>query len=128
MIVVRTPKDKLFNYTECEELYNRCKDKLEDDGASFDEVLKRTCFYSFYDICSRKLIGCIYYFKKGKRLYVSAFAERGHHLANLECLQTSLNWWNCNIWSYCKEKPAILCLLRSGFKKHSKNMYVLRRK
>lgn len=127
MIVVRTQKDKLFNYAECEELFNRYNTKLEEDGASFREILTRTCFYSFYDICTRKLIGCIYYYKKGNRLYVSAFAERGHHKQNLECFQTSLTWWKGNIYAYCKEKTAIMCLLKSGFKKKSKNMYVLRR-
>lgn len=128
MIVVRTQKDELFNYAECEELYNKNKHILEEDGATFNDILKRSCFYSFYDFCTRQLIGCIYYFKKGNKLYVSAFAERGHHLENLECFQTSLTWWDCNIWAYCKEKTAILCLLRSGFKKYSKNMYLLRRK
>lgn len=127
MIVVRTQKDKLFNYAECEELFNRYKDKLEEDGATFREILKRTCFYSFYDIHTRELIGCIYYYKKGRKLYMSAFAERGHHKLNLECLKESFSWWKSNIYAYCKEKPAILCLLRCGFEKRSKNMYVLRR-
>ena len=128
MIVVRIPDDKLFNYSECEELFNRYRDILEEDGRTFRDVLENTFFYSFYDVCSGELIGCAYYFKKGNKLYVSAFAERGHQKLNLECFQTSLTWWKCNIYAYCKQKPAILGLLRSGFKKISKNMYVLRRK
>lgn len=128
MIIVRTPKDVLFNYAECEELYNRNIDKLEEDKCNFRNLLKRTFFYSFYDIPTGKLIGCIYYFFKGKKLYVSAFAERGHHKLNLECFKTSLTWWTGNIYSYCKEKTAILCLLRSGFEKKSKNIFILRRK
>ena len=128
MIVVRTPKDKLFNYAECEELYNRNKGKLESDNSTFREVLKRTLFYSFYDICSGELIGCLYYYKKANKLYVSAFAERGHHKLNLECFKETFNWWTGNIYAYCKEKTAIMCLYRCGFKKISKNMYVLRRK
>ncbi len=128
MIIVRTQEDELFNYAECEELFNKYKDILEEDGANFETVLRRSWFYSFYDISKAELIGCAYYFKKGNKLYVSAFAKKGHHLTNLECFQTSLRWWDCNIWAYCKEKTAILCLLRSGFKKYSKNMYLLRRK
>lgn len=127
MIIVRTPEDELFNYTECEELFNKNRDKVEDDGSTFSEVIKRTSFYSFYDIATGELIGCIYYFKKGKKLYVSAFSERGHHKKNLECFRTSLSWYRCNVYAYCKEKTAILCLLRSGFEKISKNIYILRR-
>lgn len=127
MFIVRTQNDVLFNYAECEELYNRHVCKLEEDRASFRDLLKRTCFYSFYDIPSGQLIGCIYYYKKGNRLYVSAFAERGHHKLNLECFKQSLEWWKGNIYAYCIERPAILCLLRLGFEKKSKHIYVLRR-
>lgn len=128
MIIVRTQNDTLFNYAECEELFNKHKDKLEEDGSTFDDVLKRTCFYSFYDISTGKLIGCIYYFKKGRKLYVSVFAERGHSEINFKCFAKSLTWWKGNIWAYCKQRTAKIGLIRAGFEQVSKNMYVLRRK
>ena len=46
MIKVISSKSIIFNYAECEELYNTCKDKINDDD--FEDVIKRTLFFSFY--------------------------------------------------------------------------------
>lgn len=128
MIIARTPNDELFNYTECEELYNQNKE-LVGDG-SFEDVIKRTDFYSFTIWNNNELIGCIYYYKRdGSRTYVNAFARRGHHELNLECLKESLNRRKENvIYAETKHKTAILCLYRLGFKKISENLYEYRRK
>lgn len=125
MIIVRTPNDALFNYAECEELYEQNKHLIEDD--SFEDIVKRTWFYSFYDLGENKLIGCIYFYLRGSRMYVNAFAGRKTHKKNLECLKTALSWFRRNIYAKTKHKTAKLCLLRCGFEEVSKNLYKYRR-
>ena len=70
------------------------------------------------------IIKLIYFWKEknGKR-YVNAFAKRGHHDLNLDCFKESLTWYEGDIYARCKQKPAILCILRCGFKKVRKNLY-----
>ena len=126
MITVRTPKHELFNYAECEELYNSCKADLQGDD--FDKVIKNTLFYSFYIWQTGELIGCIYYYKKNGKMYVNAFAKRGHHLLNLECLKESLTWFKCNIYAEALHKTSRLCVLKCGFKRKKGNLFIYRRK
>lgn len=125
MIVVRTPEHPLFNYTECRELFEQHKEIDVDD---FDTILKTTHFFEFYDWNKHELIGCIYYYREKGKLCVSAYANRGHHELNLECFKRSLTWYKTNIYAYCKVKTARLCLLKCGFEKISKNLFVYRRK
>lgn len=126
MIVVRTPEHPLFNYAECKEMFDKYNDKIDVDD--YDTVLKTTHFFSFIDWNKGELIGCIYFYQDEDKVFVSAFAGRKHHLTNLECLKKSLNWYKCDIYAECKEKTAIFCLLKCGFEKIGKNLYVYRRK
>ena len=127
MIIVRTPNDTLFNYTECEELYNKNKELIGDD--EFEDVIKRTDFYSFIIWQNNELLGCIYYYKINGKTYVNAFADRGHHEINLECLKESLNRRKEKvIYAKTKHRTAALCLYRLGFKKIKDNLYEYRRK
>jgi hypothetical protein len=128
MIIVRTPDGTLFNYTECEELYNKNRELVGDD--SFDDVIKRTDFYSFIIWQNNELLGCIYYYKRDDgRTYVNAFAERGHHELNLECFKESLRRRKEKaIYAETKHRTAAICLYRVGFKKIGENLYEYRRK
>lgn len=124
-IQILTPKDLTFNYAECEELYNSLKDKIED--GEFSEVIKRTLFYSFYIERTKELIGCIYFYLIGRKLFVNVFANRGHSELNLECFKESLTWFNRNIYARSKQKTAIYGMLKCGFKKEG-NLFVYRRR
>lgn len=126
MITIRKPEDKLFNYAEVEELYNECNDRICD--GNFHDVLTSTDFYAFYIEETRELIGCIYYFFKGRKLFVNAFARRGHHLLNLECFKYTLGWWKRNIYANAIQKESRMCVLRCGFKRVKGNLFVYRRK
>lgn len=126
MIVVRTPEHPLFNYSECKEMFDKYNDKIDVDD--YDTVIRTTHFFSFIDWNKGELIGCIYFYQQDGRVYVTAFAGRKHHLTNLECFKKSLTWYNCDIYAECRQKTAILCLLKSGFKKLEKDIYVYRRK
>ena len=127
MITVYTPKDRLFNYAEVEEMYNENKELLRD--GDFEDVIKRTDFFAFYISQTRELIGCAYYFKRGRRRFVNVFAGRKHHLLNLECLKESLKWFKSNIYAeIIDNKCSAIGALRCGFKKVKDNLYVYRRK
>ena len=127
MITVYTPEDIYFNFSEINELYDECKEKLRD--GDFIDVINNTDFYAFYITETRELIGCIYFYKRGRRRFVNAFAHRNHHLINLECLKESLKWYKSNIYAeVIDNKCSALCVLRCGFKKVSDNLYVYRRK
>lgn len=126
MITIRKPDDKLFNYAEVKELYERCNEYIKDD--EFNDVINNTEFYAFYIAKTRELMGCIYYFWKGRRLFVNAFAERGHHLLNLECFKLTLSWWKVNVYANAIQKTSRLCVLKCGFEKVKDNLYVYRRR
>lgn len=126
MINVRIPQDQLFNYAECEELYNLHRKELKDN--EFDEVINNSMFYAFHIALTGELIGCIYYYKKGKRTYVNAFANRGHHRLNLECFKKSLEWFTTNIYAEATEKTSRMCVLRCGFERIKDNLFVYRRR
>lgn len=126
MIKVINSKSIIFNYAECEELYNSCKDKINDDD--FEDIIKRTLFFSFYIASTNELIGCIYFYTIGRKLFVNAFANRHHHLINLECLKESLKWFKRNVYAKSKEKTAIYCLRKCGFQYDKKrDLYIHRR-
>lgn len=123
-MLILTPNDPLFNYNECEKLYNSLKEDI-GEVLSFDDLLIGIDFYSFYE--NDKFLGCIYYYPIGKALFVNAFANRHHHKLNLECFKKSLSFYPCNIFARSNKKTSILCLLKSGFKRIGKNLYKLER-
>lgn len=125
IITVRTPNDRLFNYSECQELYNSVKELVNDD--EFADIIKRTFFYSFYEWNTGKLIGCIYFYYKNEKLFLNGFSGRKTHLANLQCLKESLEWFNCDIYAQTPHKTAKLCLLKCGFKQIDNDLYIYRR-
>ena len=120
MITVRIPTDKNFNYKECKKLYRKYA-KLINDNQCFRDIVNNTFFYSFFD--DNRHIGCIYYYMRDDKLFVNAFAYRGTHKLNLECLKKSFDWFNCDIYAETQHKTASLCLFRCGFKKVGNNLY-----
>ena len=121
MIKVVTPLDKHeFNYKECKKLFNKYKDKINDDQ-EFRDIVRNTFFYSFSD--ENGYIGSIYYYEKNGKLFVNAYAKRHRHKTCLECFKMSLDYFTCDIYAQTTHKTAILCLLRSGFKKIGDNLY-----
>ena len=124
MMRVVIPSDNAFNYDECKALYEQNRGLLRDNS-SFDEVLKNTLFYSFYD--DNILTLCVYFFKSEDKLYVNGFGRRKHHLFNKMCFTKSLSWFDCDVWAKCPHKPAVFGLLSCGFKKYADDLYVYRR-
>lgn len=124
MIKVLTPNDTKFNYDECEKLFNKYKIYIRDNQP-FKDITENTYFYSFFD--DKKHLGCIYYYYKNNRLFVNAFAHRHTHLKNIECLKKTFGWFKCDIYAETRNKTAILCLYRCGFKKEKNNIYKLER-
>ena len=114
-----------FNYSEAKKLYDECKSKIESED-DFNEVLKDTHFYSFF--IDGKFIGCIYLYLIDDKVFMNGFASRGHHLGNIEAIKKTIDSYNCDIYAKSHQKPAILCLLRCGFKKIDNNLYKYERK
>jgi len=121
---VLIPNNLDFNYTECRELFEKNQNLIED-YSDFDEIIKNTFFYSFF--VNNKFIGCIYYYDIDNKLFVNVFAKRHTHLINLKCFKESLTWWNCNIYAKSNKKTAIYGMLKCGFKKIGKNLYIYER-
>lgn len=120
MMRVSIPIDNEFNYKECKNLYEQNKG-LINDNSTFDEIIKNTLFYSFYE--NNTLTLCIYFFEKNKKIWVNGFGIRKHHLFNKHCFKKALTWFNSDIWAYCTHRPAIFGLLSCGFKKYKRNLY-----
>lgn len=120
MIKVLIPNNPDFNYKECKKLYKKYRKQI-GDNQEFRDIVKNTFFYSFFD--DNKHIGCIYYYMRGDKLFVNAFANRHTHLINIECLKKTFEWFNCDIYAETKHKTAIYCLYKCGFKKVEKNIY-----
>jgi hypothetical protein len=125
MINTRIPKDPLFNYAECEELYNLHKDKLRD--GNFEDIVNNTIFYSFHIALTGELLGCIYYYERDNKTFVNVFANRGHHRLNLECFKKSLEWMDGDIYAEATERTSRIGVLRCGFERVKDNLFIYRR-
>lgn len=118
------PSNKNFNYSQCKKLFEDNQNLIED-YENFNNILKNTFFYSF--LIDNKHIGCIYFYEQNNKLYINGFSNRKNHLLNIECLKTSLTWWNCDIYARTKHKTAIYIILKCGFNKIGENLYIYKR-
>lgn len=117
------PTDKNFNYNECKKMYEHYKPVLNDES-SFDEVLKNTFFYAFYD--NEVLSLCVYFFSDNGKLWVNGYGIRKNHLFNKECFKLALSWFNCDIWAKSVQKPAIFGIMSCGFRRYKDDLFVFR--
>ena len=126
MIKVLIPFDLEFQKYEAQvkELYEKNQRKISDTN-SFEFIKNNTLFYLF--ILDGSLLGAIYYFKDGEKLYLNAFSTPKNHLANLECLKLSTNWFNCDIYAEAQNRASALCLLRVGFKRKKDNLFYFKK-
>ena len=123
---VSIPSQPECPYLEAKKMYEENQEKLED-FADFDDTIRNTLFFAFTGD-NNELLGLIYYYTLDDGLtYINGVAGKKHHLTNLRGLKWTLNGFNCDIYARSKQKPAILCLLRLGFKKIDKNLYKLER-
>ena len=112
----------LFDYNVCKSMYQKNQEKISDPS-DFDSVLSNSLFFSFYD--NQGLIGCIYFYTKSDKLFCNAFARRKSHLKVIKCFKFSLKFFDCDIYAFSKNKPAIFVLLKSGFIKTGENLFCL---
>ena len=116
MIKVYIPDDFEFEIYEPQlrKMYNESKEKICDTN-NFDFIKNNTLFYSF--ISDGTLIGAIYLFFDDGKLFLNAYAGRGHHEINVECVKMSTKWFKCDIYAEAQNRASALCLLKSGFKR-----------
>lgn len=127
MIRVLIPSDKEFYlfYPECKKLYENVQVEIHDTN-SFEFICTNTFFYMFLD--GNKLIGTIYYFiDEDGKLFLNGFANRKMHRLNLECLKMSTEWFDSNIYAQAQNRASALCLIRCGFKRVDKDIFVLKK-
>lgn len=125
MIEVRIPNQKDFSYKECKALYELNKENIQD--CDFDNIIKNSLFFSFHIKKTGELLGCIYFYYRGRRLFVNVFSSRGHHLLNIECFKEALSWFNCDIYAEALHLTSRIGCLRCGFKRLKGNIFVYRR-
>ena len=124
MINVWIPGQKEFEYYqgECKALYESVQDKITDDS-SFEFIIKNTMFYLFET--GGKFIGAIYYFKgTDGNCYLNGFAKRKMHTLCVECLKKSLTWFKGRVYAEAQNRASALCLLKCGFKRVGKKLFV----
>ena len=125
MMKVKIPLDAEFDYKECKKMFEEYKPVL-NENSTFDEVIQNTFFYSFYD--GEKLSLCVYFFDIDGKLWVNGYGIRKNHLFNKQAFKLALSWFNCDIWAFSLQKPAIYGIRQCGFKKFKSNIYVYRQK
>lgn len=121
---IKIPADKDFDFYACRKLYKKYQ-KLVGDDASFNKIIKNAFFYSFYD--NKTLVGCIYIYKKKKKLYINGFAIRKFYEIKYQALNKIFDWFDCDIYAESIRKPAIYMLYQCGFEKISENLFVHRK-
>lgn len=124
MINVWIPDQKEFlKYKdECKNLYESLQEQICDKN-SFEFICNNTFFYLFEN--DGILIGAIYYFlDEENKLFLNAFAKRKMHSLCLECLRMSLKWFKGSIYAEAQNRASALCLLRCGFVRYNKNVFV----
>lgn len=123
MIEVVIPKNEKFKTIEKEirDLYEKSQDKI-CDANTFEFVRDNTLFYTF--LLNGKVIGAIYYFLDNGKLFLNGFAIRKNLKANLQCLNLSTSWFNCNIYAEAQNRASAYCLLKCGFRRLDGNLFV----
>ena len=130
MIKVFIPSDiEFFIYkNQLKTLYENSQDKITDKS-SFEDICKKTFFYCFVENKENSkpyLLGGIYYFKVGEKLFINGFATKKHHKQNLECLKCSLSWFDCDIYAEAQNRASAICLLKCGFERLGGKEFVYR--
>lgn len=129
MLQLLVPKDFLFDFIECQKMFELNKDNLEIND-SFEYILQNSHFFALQD--NEQLLGCIYFFqdkelenyckdnyfiaKNKKMIFFNAFSARHCLQANLWTLKKVLNFYNEDIFALTSKKTAIYCLLKAKFK------------
>ena len=120
MLKVYNPTMKHFPYEESKKLYEEKQSEIGDDQ-TFDEVIRNTVYFAFTE--DDKLLGGIYFYENGSKIFVNVFANRNTHLSNLTCFKWSLNGFDKPIYAKTTHRHVRIQLLRLGFKKIDENLY-----
>ena len=118
---VRIPADENFDFYACRKLYKKYQKAVGDD-VSFNQIIKNTCFYSFYD--NKNLVGCIYVFEKNKKIFINGFAKRGFHNFNIKAVKKIFDWFKSDIYAFSINYRARYVLFTSCFSKITDNLFV----
>ena len=126
MIQVLIPQNSDFQKYENEirDLYEENQDKITDTN-TFDFIRDNTFFYLF--LLDGEVLGAIYYFVHNKKLFLNGFARRKSIKQKLLCLLWSTTWFKEDIYAEAQNQASAFCLLRCGFKRVKKKLFVLKK-
>ena len=126
MITVLIPTNSKFKDYEAEikSLYEKNQDKITDSN-SFEFIKNNTLFYLF--LKNNEVLGAIYYFKDGDKLFLNGFSKPKCHLDNIFCLKLSTTWFVSPIYAEAQNRASALCLLKCGFKRVDENLFILQK-
>jgi hypothetical protein len=117
---VLIPYDEGFEYEKVKSMYDENRLRLREQS-TFDEVLKNTLFYSFYD--GERITLCVYYYSLEGKLWVNGFGKRNSHLFNKKCFEISLKWFDCDVWIDTPYREVAWAVCQCGFKRVEKGIY-----
>lgn len=115
--IIRPNKD---NYLPLKHIFDRYKEQMDADEFG---IVANCCNCMFF-FSDEDLIGCIYLYPKEDKVFVNAFATRGHHKLNLHILKAVLDTVNFDVYAEPLNKSSKLCILRLGFEKFKDNIYI----
>ena len=108
-----TSADSEFNYEECEALYNKLSEFM-NNTCGFKDIVLNSHFYSFYE--KERLLGCIYMNCENGDLFLNGFSVRKNHLKNMEAIKTVCSFYSCPVFAKTKNRTAEIVLKKCGFK------------
>ena len=78
-------------------------------------------------ILDGKILGAVYYFIHNEKLFLNGFARRKSIKQKFLCLLWSTTWFKEDIYAEAQNRASAFCLLRCGFKRVKKNLFVLKK-
>ena len=91
---------------------------------NFEWLIKNPCLFCFYDEKKGNLKGFITVQREDSELTLSGVAIRKIMPDIITAIVTVCNAFDEDMYSYTRVRPAILCLLRAGFKHLKDDKYV----
>lgn len=90
----------------------------------YDWLIKNPCLYCFYGEEKGDLRGFITVQREDGELTLSGVSVRKNMPDNVDAIVTVCEGFNEDMYSYTKVRPAIICLLKAGFKHLKDDKYV----
>jgi hypothetical protein len=113
--------DHIRDIKEFKELYDSRPMPIPYD---YEWLIKNPCLYCFYDENDGSFKGFITIQREEGELTLSGVSVRKNMSNVIDAIVTVCEGFNEDMYSYTKVRPAIICLLKAGFKHLKDDKYV----